>query len=67
MQVNRTARNNLIFDDKNNLMTPSHSNSHQRRYRYYVSQAIKNFNKSKAGTVSKIPAGEIEKFVIMQK
>lgn len=55
----------LIFDDNGNKMTPSHSNSHNRRYRYYVSQAIKKYNKSQAGSVSKIPAGEIEKFVIL--
>lgn len=55
----------LIFDDKNNKMTPSHSTSHNRRYRYYVSQAIIKFKKSQAGSVSKIPAGEIEKFVIL--
>lgn len=54
----------LIFDDKNSLMTPSHSNSHKRRYRYYVSTALKNYNDSEVGTISKIPAGEIEKFVV---
>lgn len=54
----------LIFDDKNNLMTPSHSNSHKRRYRYYVSTALKNYNDNEVGTISKIPAGEVEKFVI---
>lgn len=52
----------LIFDDKNNLMTPSHSNSHKRRYRYYISTALKN--NEETGSVSKIPAGEIEKFVV---
>lgn len=54
----------LIFDDKNNLMTPSHSNSHKRRYRYYVSTALKNYNDSEDGTISKIPAGEVEKCVV---
>ena len=54
----------MIFDDKNNLMTPSHSNSHKRRYRYYVSTALKNYKSSNAGSVSKIPAGEVEKFVV---
>lgn len=54
----------LIFDDKNNLMTPSHSNSHKRRYRYYISTALKNYNDNEVGTLSKIPAGEVEKFVI---
>lgn len=54
----------LIFDDKNNLMTPSHSNSHKRRYRYYISTALKNYNDNEVGTISKIPAGEVEKFVV---
>ena len=54
----------LIFDDKKSLMTPSHSNSHKRRYRYYVSTALKNYNDNEVGTISKIPAGEIEKFVV---
>lgn len=54
----------LIFDDKNNLMTPSHSNSHKRRYRYYISTALKNYSDNEVGTLSKIPAGEVEKFVV---
>ena len=54
----------LIFDDKNNLMTPNHSNSHKRRYRYYISTALKNYNDNEVGTLSKIPAGEVEKFVV---
>lgn len=52
-----------IFDDKGNYMSPSHSNKNNRRYRYYVSQAIIQSKKHEAGTVSKIPAGEIESFV----
>lgn len=54
----------LIFDDKNSLMTPSHSNSHKRRYRYYISTALKNYNDNEVGTISKIPACEVEKFVV---
>lgn len=54
----------LIYDDLGNKMTPSHSNSHKRRYRYYVSTALKNYKSSNAGSVSKIPAGEIEKFIV---
>lgn len=52
----------LIYDDLDNKMTPSHSNNHGRRYRYYVSTALKNYKET--GSVSKIPAGEIEKFVV---
>lgn len=52
----------LIYDDLGNKMTPSHSNNHGRRYRYYISRALKN--NEETGSVSKIPAGEVEKFVI---
>lgn len=52
-----------IFDDKGNRMTPSHSNTRKRKYRYYVSLAVTKLEKGKEGSVSKIPAGEIEKYV----
>jgi len=52
-----------IFDDKDNYMSPSHSNKNGKRYRYYVSQAIIQSRKQEAGSVSKIPAGEIETVV----
>ncbi|MDR1168948.1 MAG: hypothetical protein LBK53_08710 [Heliobacteriaceae bacterium] len=44
-------------------MSPSHSNKNGRRYRYYVSQAIIQNRHHEAGTISKIPAEEIESFV----
>ncbi len=49
-----------LFDDKGNRMTPSQSNSNGKRYRYYVSQATIQGDKNNAGSVDKIPAGEIE-------
>ncbi|OGI23543.1 MAG: hypothetical protein A2287_01750 [Candidatus Melainabacteria bacterium RIFOXYA12_FULL_32_12] len=52
-----------IFDDRGNYMSPSHSNTRNRKYRYYISQALIQARKQEAGTVSKIPAGEIEAFV----
>ena len=52
-----------LFDDKNNYMSPSHSNKTGKRYRYYVSQALLQSRKQEAGSVSKIPAGEIETIV----
>jgi site-specific DNA recombinase len=55
-----------LFDDKNNYMSPSHSNTRNRKYRYYVSQAIIQHKRQDAGTISKIPAGEIEKVVIQE-
>jgi len=53
-----------LYDDNGNRMSPSHSNKNGRRYRYYVSQALLQFRKQDAGTSTKIPAGEIENFVI---
>jgi len=55
-----------LFDDKNNYMSPSHSNTRNRKYRYYVSQAIIQHRRNEAGTISKIPAGEIEKIVTQE-
>jgi len=52
-----------IFDDNGNRMNPSHSNTRNRRYRYYVSQALIQGYKKQAGSISKIPAGEIENLV----
>lgn len=52
-----------LFDDKGNYMSPSHSNTRNRKYRYYVSQALIQGKKMEAGSVSKIPACEIETFV----
>lgn len=52
-----------IFDDNGNRMNPSHSNTRGKRYRYYVSQAIVQGYKGEAGTITKIPAGEIENLV----
>ena len=52
-----------IYDDKNNRMTPSYSKTRNKKYRYYVSQPVLKFDKTKAGSVSKLPAEETEKFV----
>lgn len=55
-----------LFDDKGNYMSPSHSNTRNRKYRYYVSQVLIQGRKMEAGSISKIPAGEIEKTVISE-
>lgn len=49
----------IIYDDQNNKMTPSHSYSRKKKYRYYIT-AGKNKSENKV----KIPAEEIEKFVV---
>ena len=55
-----------LFDDNNNYMSPSHSNTRKRKYRYYVSQALIQHRRNEAGTISKIPAAEIEKVVTQE-
>lgn len=52
-----------LFDDKGNKMSPSHSNTRGKRYRYYVSQAVIQGEQKQAGALTKIPAGEIENLV----
>jgi site-specific DNA recombinase len=54
----------LLHDDPGNLMSPSHTKkSNGRRYRYYVSQALLQNDRARAGTVSRIPAEAIERLV----
>ena len=54
----------LAYDDKGNKMIVSNSNGAGKRYRYYVSQAVKKEGLYEKGEITKIRAGEIEKFVI---
>lgn len=53
----------LLYDDIGNKMSPSASNANNKHYRYYVSQSIKNPVDYERGEITKISAGEIEKFV----
>jgi DNA invertase Pin-like site-specific DNA recombinase len=53
-----------IFDDRGNRMSPTHANKRGVRYRYYVSHALLQKQKAKAGTVARAPAPEIEALVV---
>ena len=53
-----------IVDDRGNRMSPSHSNKLGVRYRYYVSHAILQRRKAEAGSVTRLPAAEIETLVL---
>jgi len=53
----------ILFDDRGNRMTPSHTGKKGTRYRYYVSQAILQDAPGKAGEVARVPAQEIERLV----
>ena len=41
-------RSGFLFDDRGNLMSPSHANKKGVRYRYYVSQAVLQKRKDEA-------------------
>jgi len=56
----------LLFDDQDNPMSPSHSKSRQKRYRYYVSQALLQFREKDAGSVTRLGGKDIEDIVITQ-
>jgi hypothetical protein len=53
-----------IYDDRGNRMSPTHSNKLGVRYRYYVSHALLQNRKEAAGSVTRVPAPEIEQLVL---
>jgi site-specific DNA recombinase len=53
-----------LFDDRDNLMTPSWSKRGSKRWSYYVSQAMLRGDKANAGSVARVSAPEIESRVI---
>ena len=52
-----------IFDDRDNLMAPSHANKKGVRYRYYVSRALLEGRKGEVGSVTRVSAPDIEALV----
>lgn len=52
-----------LYDDAGHYMTPKHSRTRKRHYRYYTSQAIIQSRSHEAGSLPNIPAGEIEALV----
>jgi site-specific DNA recombinase len=54
----------LIFDGAGNRMSPSHAVKGRIRYRYYVSQAVLQGRADEAGSISRLPAHELEQVVI---
>jgi DNA invertase Pin-like site-specific DNA recombinase len=53
-----------IYDDRGNRMSPTHSNKLGVRYRYYVSHALLQNRTGEAGSVTRVPAPEIEQLVL---
>lgn len=54
----------LLLDDQGNAMSPTHATKKNRRYRYYISQAVLRYRASEAGSVLRVAANDIEKPVI---
>jgi site-specific DNA recombinase len=54
----------LLFDDRGNAMSPSYTvRPKGKRYAYYVSQALLQGEKAKAGSVSRVPADATDRLV----
>ena len=53
-----------IYDDRGNRMSPTHSTKLGVRYRYYVSHALLQNRKQAAGSVTRMPAPDIERLVL---
>jgi site-specific DNA recombinase len=53
-----------LFDNRRNRMSPTHTNKGGARYRYYVSQAVLHKKPHAPGSVSRVPAAEIEALVL---
>jgi hypothetical protein len=49
-----------LFDDRGNRMSPTWARKGPKRWRYYVSQAVLQGRNQDAGSVSRVPAPEIE-------
>jgi hypothetical protein len=56
----------ILFDDEGNPMSPTHTKKHNRRYRYYVNQAVLQYREKDAGSILRIPAKTIENLIVQR-
>src|SRR5262249_5058860 len=52
-----------LFDDRGQRMTPTHTRKGATRYRYYISLPLVQGQSEQAGSISRVPAPEIEALV----
>ena len=52
-----------LYDDGGNRMSPTWARKSSKRWRYYVSQAALQGEKSKAGSILRVPAADVETLV----
>ncbi|HJT41972.1 MAG TPA: recombinase family protein [Rhizomicrobium sp.] len=64
LKSSRSILAGRTFDDRGNRMLPTHTVKNGVRYRYYVSSAIQQKRDGDVGSVSRVPAPEIETLVI---
>jgi site-specific DNA recombinase len=53
-----------LYDDGGNRMSPTWARKRSKRWRYYVSQAALQGDKSKAGSILRVPAADVEELVV---
>ena len=56
----------LLYDNRGNPMSPTHATKGDKRYRYYISQAVLKFEKQKEGDILRVPAESVEVVCIEQ-
>jgi site-specific DNA recombinase len=54
----------LIFDDRDNIMSPTYSIRRGNRYRYYISSALLRDRKANAGSRTRVNADDVESLVV---
>ena len=53
-----------IFDDRGNRMGPSHARKRGIKHRYYLSSTLLQGHPERSGTISRVPAAELEETII---
>jgi site-specific DNA recombinase len=53
-----------LYDNGGNRMSPTWARRGSKRWRYYVSQAALQGDRSKAASILRVPAGDVEKLVV---
>jgi site-specific DNA recombinase len=53
-----------LYDDGGNRMSPTWARKGSKRWRYYVSQAALQGDKSKAGSILRVPATDVEELAV---
>tara|TARA_R110002049_G_scaffold191507_1_gene360464 strand:+ start:31090 stop:32730 length:1641 start_codon:yes stop_codon:yes gene_type:complete len=54
----------ILFDDRGNAMSPTHTKKGNKRYQYYVSQALLQYKDQQTGSIQRISMQEVDRAVI---